>query len=589
MLLLNQRYYLIQQVGKGGMGIVYKAQDVQLGNRLVAIKEMSQRNLSREQLIYATTAFKREALLLANLSHQNLPRIYDHFEESGKSYLVMDFIEGETLAELLLQIPGQGLQVEEVLLIAEQLCSVLGYLHTRHPPVIFRDLKPANIMITSHGDHLYLIDFGIARFFKPGQLQDTLFIGTTGYAPLEQYNAQTSAYSDIYSLGVTLHQLLTGLDPTKSKTPFSFPPVRAYNPQVPPLLETLIMQMVDVTPAKRPASMFTIKQELQLIRQWSQFSGNVQITGSTPAVTLPPPIPPLPQGRTLCIYRRHSDTIHSLSWSPDGNSIVSGSRDKTAQVWHAHTGDRVFTYKNHSSYVYGVAWSPDGKRIASTSFGNVHVWDATSGDNRLLYREHSLWVYAVAWAPAGLMLASCGADGEVHLWDAQRGESICKYQGYSRAVRAIAWSHDIHSARLLVGCEDAMLYCWEVARSSNPVLYQGHKKEITAVAWSPDGKQIVSGGRDKTVKVWDIATRTMLYTYQHHTKDVHAVAWSPDGRFIASAGEDKTVRIWDATTGNTIYTYSGHTKEVYAVAWSPDGKCIASAGEDKTVHVWQLA
>lgn len=587
MLLLNRRYNLLQQVGKGGMGIVYKAQDVQLGNRLVAIKEMSQRNLSRQQLIQATTAFKREALILANLSHQNLPRIYDHFEESGKSYLVMDFIEGETLAELLLQIPGQGLQVEEVLLIAEQLCSVLGYLHTRHPPVIFRDLKPANIMITSQGDHLYLIDFGIARFFKPGQLQDTLFIGTAGYAPLEQYNAQTSAYSDIYSLGVTLHQLLTGLDPTKSKTPFAFPPIRAYNPQVPPLLESLIMQMVDVTPTKRPASMFTIKQELQLIRQWSQFSSPVQTTGSIRAVTLSPPTPP-PQGKTLCICRRHSDTVHSLSWSPDGNYLVSGSRDKTAQIWDAHTGDRVFTYKDHSSYVYGVAWSPDGKRIASTSFGNVHVWDATIGDNCLFYRGHSLWVYAVAWAPGGLMLASCGADGEVHLWDTQRGETLCKYQGYARAVRAIAWSHDLHSPRLLVGCEDSMLYCWEVARASEPVLYQGHKREITCIDWSPDGKQIVSGSRDKTVRIWDAAMGNTISTYQGHTKDVCAVAWSPDGRCIASAGEDKTVRIWDVVTRNTIYTYRGHTKEVCAVAWSPDGRCIASAGEDKTVHIWQI-
>ncbi len=588
MSLLKQRYYLIRQLGKGGMGIVYQARDTQLGNRFVAIKEMSQSNLSSQQLRDATTAFRREALLLANLSHQNLPRIYDHFDEDGKSYLVMDFIEGETLAELLAQIPGQGLLLEEVLLIAEQLCSVLGYLHTRRPPIIFRDIKPANIMITANGDHLYLIDFGIARFFKPGQAHDTYFIGTAGYAAPEQYNAQTTALSDIYSLGVVLHQLLTGLDPTKAKTPFSFPLIRAYNTQVPPLLEALIMQMVDVNPTSRPASVLTIRQELQLIRQWSQQGNSAQTaTASQRASTTSSPGHPL-RGKTQCIYRGHADTIHSVAWSPDGKYVASGSRDKTVQIWNASTGEKIFTYKNHTSYVYGAAWSPDGKRIASTSFGNAHIWDASNGKSFLQYRQHTLWVYAIAWAPGGLMVATCGADGEVHLWDTHMGGMIGKYQGYTKAVRSIAWSNDISATRLLIGCEDSRLYCWAVASGGEPIIYRGHKKEITGVAWSPDDTRIVSSSRDRTVRIWNASTGKESFIYRGHTKDVHTVAWSPDGTYIASAGEDKTVRIWDATTGNTFYTYTGHTREVYTVAWSPDGTHIASAGEDKMVHVWQL-
>src|SRR6266849_10009805 len=139
-------------------------------------------------------------------------------------YLLLDFIDGDTLAEILQQAGGQGLLVEEVLLIAEQLCSVLYYLHTHQPPIIFRDLKPGNVMITSTGDHLYLIDFGIARIFKPAQLQDTLVSGTPGYAPPEQYGGGTAERSDIYSFGATLHQLLTGVDPSQATTSFSFPP-----------------------------------------------------------------------------------------------------------------------------------------------------------------------------------------------------------------------------------------------------------------------------------------------------------------------------------------------------------------------------
>ncbi len=597
MVLLNNRYCLVRLLGKGGMGVVYKAQDLLLGNRFVAIKEMSQANLSAIELLKATRAFKQESLLLSSLSHQNLPRIHDHFDEDGKSYLVMDYIEGETLADLLLQAPNQALFVEEVLLIAEQLSSVLDYLHTRHPPIIFRDIKPANIMITSHGDHLYLIDFGIARFFKPGQLKDTLTFGTVGYAPPEQYHSQTSDASDIYSMGVTLHQLLTGLDPTQTTTPFHFPSIRAYNPQISPLLEALVMQMVEVNPVNRPSSMLLIKRELHNVWQWSmQTTGSVvQVTNSMQAVSNPAlaastAISPAQvlsaQGTTLCIYRHHTDTIYSVGWSPDGKHIVSASRDKTVQVWDASVGNKGYVYKAHTSYVYAAAWSPDGKRIASTSFGNVHIWNASTNDNTLIYREQSLWIYAVAWAPGGLMIASGGADGEVHLWDTRQGEVVSKYQGYPKAVRALAWSSNVNSARLLVGCEDAMLYCWEVGQESDPIIYQGHSKEITCVAWSPDGTRVASSSRDKTVRIWDAFSDKLLYTYKGHVKDVHTIAWSPDGRYIASAGEDKSVHIWDAYSGETHTHYRGHSREIYTVAWSPDGRKIASAGEDKAVRVW---
>src|SRR5579859_131166 len=327
--LLNKRYMLISQLGRGGMGVVYKAADTLLGNRFVAVKEMSQRNLSLQEAAHASYAFKREALLLASLSQQSLPRIYDHFSEHGHAYLVMDFIEGETLAELLQQSNGQGFLVEEVLFIGEQLCSVLDYLHTRHPPVIFRDLKPANVMITFRENHFYLIDFGIARFFKTGQLRDTFAFGTHGYASPEQYGSCTTERSDIYSLGVMLHQLLTGLDPSASNSPFSFPPIRTYRPQTPPALEMLIMQMVEMDPAHRPASMQVIKQELQRIGQEQQHSSSIRTSGDSQCVVTLPPIPPKPPAKTskvtpLCIYRLHSDSVHTLSWSPDGKHIASG-------------------------------------------------------------------------------------------------------------------------------------------------------------------------------------------------------------------------------------------------------------------------
>ncbi len=288
-LLLKQRYRILGTVGKGGFGAVYSAEDVQLGNRLLAVKEMSQSSLNPQEIAEAAENFKREAHLLAALKHPNLPSIYEQFSEAGRWYLVMDFIEGETLEEYLQKQPEGYLSVEETLQLGLQLCTVLSYLHNRQPPIIFRDLKPENIMLTPEGN-LYLIDFGIARHFKPGQTRDTIALGSPGYAAPEQYGkAQTTARSDIYSLGATLYHLLTGVDP--SQTPFQFAPLQLQGQSTPPGLEPLIMQMVDMNESNRPASMIAVKQELQsMITQ--QSVGQVNI---------PPPVaqPTTPGGSSL--------------------------------------------------------------------------------------------------------------------------------------------------------------------------------------------------------------------------------------------------------------------------------------------------
>jgi serine/threonine protein kinase len=286
--LLKQRYLILQSVGKGGMGAVYMAQDVSLGNRPVAVKEMSQGHLPMQEVQSAAENFKREAHMLAGLHHPNLPSIHDHFEESGRWYLVMDFIQGETLEEYLSRSPDQKLPLEEVLQIGQQLCDVLDHLHTYQPPIIFRDLKPSNIMRSAKG-HIYLIDFGVARHFKPGQDKDTANYGSAGYSPPEQYGqAQTSERSDIYSLGATLYHLLSGYKPTRS--PFRLPPLQSLVPTLPPRLVTLITQMIELDEGRRPASIKVVKQELQQ----SSTPAPLPIT-PTPVASVPPPygVPPV--------------------------------------------------------------------------------------------------------------------------------------------------------------------------------------------------------------------------------------------------------------------------------------------------------
>ncbi len=260
--LLKQRYRVMYAVGKGGMGTVYIGEDTHLGNRLVAIKEMSQGSLSAVERLRAAKDFQHEAHLLAELQHPNLPSIYDHFEENHRWYLVMSFINGQTLTAYLRANSGR-LPVEEVLAIGVVLCNVLSYLHRHRPPIIFRDLKPTNIMRTGDG-HIYLIDFGIARFFKPGQTKDTATHGSSGYAPPEQYGkVQTTPRSDIYSLGVTLYYLLSGYEP--AKTPFRLPPLQSLVPAAPPQLVALINQMLNLDERERPQSAEMVSRELQSI------------------------------------------------------------------------------------------------------------------------------------------------------------------------------------------------------------------------------------------------------------------------------------------------------------------------------------
>jgi len=243
------RYAILGLVGQGGMGAVYQVSDGRLGGKIMALKELSDAAITNPQdKALAAAAFMREAQLLAHLDHPNIPQVTDFFTENVKHYLVMEFVSGETLESRLAR-QGGPVGEAEARDWALQLCDVLAYLHGHTPPIIFRDLKPANIMITPQGQ-IKLIDFGIARLFSPGKAGDTLVLGTPGYAPPEQYGkGQTDARSDIHSLGVVLHTLLTCYDP--AMTPFALPPVRQINPTVSLQMEAVIQKATQADPTHR--------------------------------------------------------------------------------------------------------------------------------------------------------------------------------------------------------------------------------------------------------------------------------------------------------------------------------------------------
>jgi len=285
--LLSGRYEILEIVGRGGMGTVYRARDSHL-DILVAVKEMNDRHTTTEEREAAIHQFEREARTLAQLSHPNLPRVTDYFVEGRRCYLIMEFIVGETLDALLRRQAGFRVQGSEektaerrtpnaehqaptapfplldVLNLAIQLADVLAFLHAQSPPIIFRDVKPANIMLTEDGT-VKLIDFGIARRFQEGAAKDTLLYGSPGYSPPEQYGrAQTDPRSDLYAFGATLHHLLTGRDP--APTPFKFPPIRSFDPTLPPALEALIARCVEMDKERRIQSAAEARDVLTHIR-----------------------------------------------------------------------------------------------------------------------------------------------------------------------------------------------------------------------------------------------------------------------------------------------------------------------------------
>ncbi len=271
---LRRRYKIIAPVGQGGMGAVYRAEDLRLEGRFCAVKEVRpDPDATPEALAQAQEQFHREASVLARLDHPNLPKVSDTFVEHRREYLVMDFVDGWDLRQLVdeKQRRGEFLSEERVLRWADQLCDALKYLHSQEPPVLHRDIKPANIKLTPSG-LIKLVDFGLVKLMV-GDDSSTVTVlqgrGTVAYTPLEQYGGDTGhtdVRSDIYSLGATLYHLLTNQLPANAKQRFLDPNAlvfpRVINPNISPITERAILAAIAMHPDPRPQNVSVFRELL---------------------------------------------------------------------------------------------------------------------------------------------------------------------------------------------------------------------------------------------------------------------------------------------------------------------------------------
>ena len=279
----------------------------------------------------------------------------------------------------------------------------------------------------------------------------------------------------------------------------------------------------------------------------------------------------------------HTDGVNSVSFSPDGGTLASGSWDGTVKLWDVTTQQNIATLRLEG---YSTAFSSDGTILASGSWdGTVKLWDITTQQNIATLEGHGDLVTSVAFSPDGRTLAS-GWDSTVKLSDVTTRQNIATLEGHTDGVTSVSFSPD--GGTLASGSWDGTVKLWDVTIRQNIATLEGHTGRVNSVSFSPDGGTLASGSWDGTVKLWDVTIRQNIATLEGHTGGVNSVSFSPDGGTLASGSWDGTVKLWDVTTGENFITLR-YTDAVFSVSFSRVGGTLASGTEAGTVELWDTS
>jgi WD40 repeat protein/serine/threonine protein kinase len=280
-----------------------------------------------------------------------------------------------------------------------------------------------------------------------------------------------------------------------------------------------------------------------------------------------------------------SNEVYFVAFSPDGRTLLTGSRDKTLKLWEVKDGRKLRIFVGHEDWVNGVAFSPDGKLVVSGSDDKtVRLWDVATGKLFRVLTGHAGVVHGVAFSPDGAKIVSASSDRALKLWETKTGAELLTLTGHANWIWTVAFSPD--GKTVLSGSEDRNLKLWDAETGKEVRTFSGHRQGVSSAVFSPDGKTILSGSSDGVVKLWEVATGKLVHSFSRHEGRINSLAFSRDGRKVVSAGKDKTLKLWDGDTNQMLRTFVGHEASVIGAAFSPDGNLLASGGRDKTIRFW---
>ncbi len=283
----------------------------------------------------------------------------------------------------------------------------------------------------------------------------------------------------------------------------------------------------------------------------------------------------------------HQGWVISVSYSPDGQTLASGSFNGSIKVWDIETGAEITTLTGHQGWISGVSYSPDGKTLASSSRdGSIKLWDVEMGVEITTLTGNQGSIRSLRYTPDGKTLASGGKDGSLKVWDVETGAEITTFTGHQEWVNSISYSPD--EKTLASGGDDKTIKVWDAETGVVITTLTGHQGSVYSISYSPDGKTLASGSQDGSIKVWDIETGAEIATLTGHQGAVRGVSYSPDGKTLASGSDDETLKLWDVDMGQEITTLTGHQGRVHNISYSPDGKTLASVSDDETLKLWDV-
>ena len=529
---LQNRYRILTLHEVGGMSTVYRAQDLRFAKvkREVIVKEMLNTATDPQVRDMMTSNFEREANILAALSHPGIVQVYDFFSESTRHYLVMEYVDGKTLEKILLETEGFLPEVE-VVHWALQVCEVLSYLHSHDPqPIIFRDIKPDNIMLDKHG-RIRLVDFGIAKVFESGPKHT--MIGTEGYTPPEQYRGRMEPRVDIYALGATMHHLLSKQDP-KLEAPFSFHerPIHKTNPTVSRELTEVVNRALEYDIDKRFGSAEEMQRALRSLSS-ARVRGGTSAFGTTAFVS----------SDIMAIWRfRCEDEVRSSPTVYNGVVYV-GAYDHNLYALNAENGKFLWKYATEG----GIASSPcvyEGRVFFGSDDGNLYAVNVHSG--RIAWKFEADG--KVRSSPAvGSDTVYVGCEGGVVYAVNISGHARWRF----RAKRAVTSSPAFTEEMVYVGSQDSHVYALDI-RSGWSAWHQRTGGPVISSPAISEGLVFV-GSVDKHLYALDAGSGRVVWRCPAEDQVTTNPAVAEGAVYFGSV--DGTVYSLDVRTGNLRWRF----------------------------------